>query len=111
MSDLAREARHILLHHRGELGGGIGIGSTRGDDRALDAVENLRRRRQHRGGREHLLVLGSGQDRVARRGRGRGFTRSEVRRVGKECVSTCSSWWYISLSKKNINVLLTHSRS
>src|SRR3546814_20525189 len=64
---LAREARHFLLHHRGELGGGIGIGSTRGDARTLDAVENLRRLRQHRGGREPLIVLGSCHDRVALR--------------------------------------------
>src|SRR3546814_16160535 len=27
--------------------------------------------------------------------------RSEARRVGKECVSTCNSWWYTDHSKKN----------
>src|SRR3546814_14583467 len=33
-----------------------------------------------------------------RRGR-----RSERRRVGKECVSTCRSWWSSDPSKKNYN--------
>src|SRR3546814_12071792 len=31
------------------------------------------------------------------------FTRSEERRVGKECVSTCRSGWSPSHSKKNKN--------
>src|SRR3546814_14071191 len=31
----------------------------------------------------------------------RALQRSEERRVGKECVSTCRSWWSPSHSKKN----------
>src|SRR3546814_15918610 len=63
----------------------------------------------------HLLQPDGGGDlrrrlcraRLCRAGGGRNLwlapARSEERRVGKECVSTCRSWWSPYTSKKNKN--------
>src|SRR3546814_19524014 len=50
----------------------------------------------------HLDALGSGGI-VLDKQNSHGVTRSEERRVGKECVSTCSSRWAPSHYKKKTN--------
>src|SRR3546814_15293318 len=56
------------------------------------------KRRLDYGERVPLLCVARGRERVLRGDEGeahggRGFDRSEERRVGRECVSTCRSWW------------------
>src|SRR3546814_13820249 len=49
-----------------------------------------------------LLVFVTGLARVWDGGKGADYYRSEERRVGKECVSTCRSrWWAYHLKKKH----------
>src|SRR3546814_13619195 len=49
-----------------------------------------------------VVVEGRGGERQCRPGQDRALVRSEERRVGKECVSTCRSRWSPYHSKKNI---------
>src|SRR3546814_12801132 len=41
---------------------------------------------------------------------GKGLARSEERRVGKECVSTCRSWWEPSHDKKKKTLNINNKR-
>src|SRR3546814_15661225 len=64
------------------------------------------------GGIDLIVIYNSGRYRMAGRGSLAGLlpygNRSEERRVGKECVSTCRSRWSPARSKKNnVNKELT----
>src|SRR3546814_14085890 len=52
------------------------------------------------GGKLANAVRGSHQHHVAAIDERTGIDRSEERRVGKECVSTCRSWWAPDRDKK-----------
>src|SRR3546814_5008820 len=64
----------------------------------LDALENGIQRRQQVGQRDGAEIMAQ-----RRTGAGGRRLRSEERRVGKECVSTCRSRWAPYHSKKNKN--------
>src|SRR3546814_12189511 len=90
-SDLHRRAcprqdADPLLHVRRTAGNAEPLA-----ERRLSGHSRTRARRWHRGDPAH--------------GRGDGSSplRSEERRVGKECVSTCRSWGLAYLSKKTTN--------
>src|SRR3546814_21024659 len=63
----------------------IRLGSTGGDQQGL-----LARRARNRTLLPHSSIMAVGEDRALGLLRG---ARSEARRVGKECVSTCRSRW------------------
>src|SRR3546814_13436988 len=70
---------------------------------ATEAAPVVRRRQAHAPGERaaevaRILVAAFGGDRLDRQARG--LQRSEERRVGKECVSTCRSRWSPYHSKK-----------
>src|SRR3546814_18764791 len=75
------------LHHVAELG----VAGRLADQAAVQGLVALGQPAQHFAGAVHrvaFLVAGDQQrDRPMR------TPRSEERRVGKECVSTCRTWW------------------
>src|SRR3546814_17439431 len=78
-------------------------------------VDQLRILRMHRANRQEAilgeLVVGNEVAAVGFAGfahRGEAVARSEERRVGKECVSTCRSRWSPYHSKKNGRRIMTY---
>src|SRR3546814_15082455 len=92
-----------ILRH-GQLGAAaLRYRIVEGDDEValgsgLDALENGIQRRQQVGQRDGAEIMAQ-----RRTGAGGRRLRSEERRVGKECVSTCRSRWAPYHSKKNKN--------
>src|SRR3546814_17315703 len=72
-----------------------------GEDRALDFLALGRRLDYQFGGSEGGMI---GDRRDA--GERRVGVRTEARRVGKECVSTCSSRWPPYPQKTNYNIII-----
>src|SRR3546814_19544679 len=93
----ALEHFRMLEHRVGDRGRGVGDGVEAGDVRAGQRNDQVARRHHVRRFdiRGHDVV-----DQIAI------FRlRSEERRVGKECVSTCRYWWNTYHYKKKKNIL------
>src|SRR3546814_21164329 len=91
-SDLAADVS-VVLDRRADLPFGLYRRAVGGVCRGADGVEHryfLLELAQAAG--EHPL-RGNRRRRAARRRADLSAVRSEERRVGKECVSTCRSWW------------------
>src|SRR3546814_11610125 len=85
-SDVCSSDLDTLLHPRAAAGGEDDIGAFVGDRGFYAGDERLADREPHRSAHEREIL--DADDRLAALDR-----RSEERRVGKECVSTCRSRW------------------
>src|SRR3546814_18608967 len=81
----------------GQEAGGLGAGVRLGRQPIEPGLQD-RRHGQARRGLEGAVEQGDGVAAIAVEG----LDRSEARRVGKECVSTCRSRWSPSRLNKNI---------
>src|SRR3546814_14425868 len=103
ISDCSSDVCSSDLHERGMKGpvahGDIGAAVAR---RGVEFVEGALRRRALLITRDRRREPGGARfDRKPERA----HLRSAERRVGKECVSTCRSWWSPDHSKKNLGAM------